>query len=33
MGGLGMGMGGVVEWLCGERNITHNHLKIHLTNE
>ena len=20
--------GGVVEWLCGEKNITHNHLKM-----
>ena len=27
----GDGDGGVVEWLCGEKNITHNHLKMYLT--
>ena len=32
MKGMGMGGGGV-EWLCEEKNITHNHLKMYLTIE
>ena len=38
VGGLGGWVGdgvdgGVVEWLCGEKNITHNHLRMYLTIE